>query len=150
MLLHGAAVGTSAFPEFHQGLNKCVCRSQSCTWLWNQVVNLGRKPKEKIRSLIPLAKTHQPAVEVRHPVVSSGTSPCLTFFLALPQGSILSWKGPAVTCDEAICPASDHTDPHLESQDRGTPGGEPAGFAQQMNSDRVRLRWDSSHLLLQV
>lgn len=83
-------------------------------------------------------------------VVSSGTSPDLTFSLVLTPGSILSWKGLVVSCDEAVCPVSDHTDAHPESQDGGTHVGEPAGFSQQMNWDGVRLRWDSSRLLLQV
>lgn len=65
---------------------------------------------------------------------SSGKSLCDTFFLALPQGSI---PCPVVTCNGAVCPASDHADSPTESQDGGTHVGEPAGFAQQMSSDRV-------------
>lgn len=47
-------------------------------------MDLGGKPEEKIRSFtLPLAKIDPPAVEIRHTVVSSGTSLCLVLFLEL-------------------------------------------------------------------
>lgn len=53
-----------------------------CALHW--AMDLGRKPEEKIRSFtLPLAKIDQPAVEIRHTVVSSGTSLCLVLFLEL-------------------------------------------------------------------
>lgn len=68
MLFHRAVGTTSAFPEFHKPLHALPL-----------AVDLGRKPEERIGSLMPLAKINQ-SVEIRGAVLSSGTSLCLVLF----------------------------------------------------------------------
>lgn len=131
----------------------CLPRvSPRSKWLYtlHLAIDLGRKPEEKIRSLMPLAKINQPAVEIRHAVVSSGTSLCLVFFLELHKAPyfsgrvLLSAVRRLLSCIW-LCWSSP-----LEPGQRQTHTGNSAGFSQQMSLDRMRSRWYLPHLPLQM
>lgn len=99
---------------------------------------------------MPLAKINQPAVEVRRAVISSGTSLCLVFFLALPRApqfpeSVL--LSPVMKLF-VLHPIMLNFTPRARTE--ATHTGDPAGFSLQMDLDRVRSRWDLCRLLLEV
>lgn len=113
-------------------------------------MDLGRKPEEKIRSLMPLAKINQTAVEVRHAVVSSSTSLCFVFFLVLHRAPHFPERVPLSPVMGLLALHPTMLIFTSRARTEATHAGDPAVFSQQMNSDRMRSRWDLSHLLWQV